>query len=156
MSTITTAPATTPASDNIYSGLEALISANIAKVNISQVDVFKVDVKHNTGKSLFSHYLEQYPESDRGHYNCRVCAEWLRRYGQLVTIKDGVVSSVAFGTIPEGTDPGVTTVATALSKLVISQPVTSIYTPISNKAVIQNDGSWSHFHGTFDSDLLFI
>lgn len=155
MSTITSAPTTTDNSDSLYQGLEQLVAENVAAINLSHQDLFKVDIKAATGKSLFSHYLATFPEEDRPHYNCRVCAEWLKRYGQLVTIKDGVVTSVAFGNIPEGTDPEVAAVANELAVLIGTKRVVSVYTPSSANAEVQNDGTWGHFKGTFHSDLPF-
>jgi len=108
---------------------------------------------------LFDAYLKAFPEGTdpiyltRTEHSCNCCSNFIRNLGNLVTIKDGVVSTI--WDVP-GLEYPYDVVAKALHELVLSKPIEKVF--FSNEKTYGNESTkqllesgavktWKHFHG---------
>lgn len=132
--------------DVTYNGLLAAVKANLLKVNNSTDAIFLVDVKEAKGRSLFTHYLNTFPEPVRPQYNCRTCAQWLKLYGQQVLVNDGVLTAFAF-TRDDAYAPEVNAVLAILAKTVESCVIVAQKADNNPDYVIPSSEKFNHFSG---------
>lgn len=118
--------------------------------------LFEVDLDK---EELWNLYLDSFPEGtneiyrERREYDCSACRHFIKSFGNVVTIKNGVITSIW-----DVEDPGSTTfyqVSRALSSFVKSHPITdrfvSHYAMIgceSNNELSENGNvhTWSHMY----------
>lgn len=138
------------AADLTYNGLLAAVKANLLKVSNETAAIFLVDVKEAKGHSLFTHYLNTFPESVRPQYNCRTCAQWLKLYGQQVLVNDGVLTAFAF--VRDDTyTPDVNAVLETLAKTVESCVIVSQKPDNNADYSISSTSKFNHFSGKLHS-----
>lgn len=130
--------------DAIYQALVIAVQTNLAKT--FSTELFFVDVKAATGSSLFTHYLNTFPESVRQQYFCGTCAEWLKQFGQMVTSLNGVLTAVAFVQATDYPDE-VNAIMASLAKVVERSPITGIKHDTVTNCSIKNDGKFTHLSG---------
>lgn len=131
--------------DALYQNLVLAVKENLSKVDINTA-IFLVDVKAAKGHSLFTHYLWGFEVEDRQQYNCHVCAEWLKQFGQQVTVNDGVTTAIAFVPNPNFNEEVNARLAT-LAKVVETSPIVSQKPDNNPNCEIANDGTFTHFNG---------
>lgn len=62
---------------------------------VEQVEGLKTQLyRVETKRDLFEIYLNGFPLENRQHYNCNCCKSFIRHYGNLVAIQDGVVKTI--------------------------------------------------------------
>jgi len=71
--------------------LQQALQAKINEMTKNGQKLFKVDIDRD---EIFNVYLNSFEEDDRQFYNCNCCKSFLRQYGGIVAIKDGVVESI--------------------------------------------------------------
>lgn len=151
----------TEASDRFYETLVDVIEHNLSLHDIND-DIYRVDVEHSTGKSLYQHYLELFPEEERQQYRCKTCERWLNKYGQYVTIVDGLVKSMAFNVDVEAEGEPTNNVyafVSALNKVISKCPVANIVVENVADYSFPHSGKFRHFNGTLNcasKELIFV
>lgn len=137
------------AEDRFYDSLVDIIEHNLSLFDIDD-DIYKVDVEASTGKSLYQHYLSLFPEEQRQQYTCKTCERWLNKFGQYVTIDDGVAKSLAFDIDIEAEgEPHTNAYAMvkALNRIVARCPVTDIVVENVADYSLKHSGKFRHFNG---------
>lgn len=71
--------------------LQQTLQAKLNEMTKNGQKLFKVDIDRD---EIFNVYLNSFEEDDRQFYNCNCCKSFLRQYGSIVAIKDGVVESI--------------------------------------------------------------
>lgn len=144
------------AAEGMYVEILAAVKANLAQHSIDD-KIFFVDVEEATGKSLFTHYLLQFPEVSRQQYNCKTCQRWLNKFGQYVVVEDGVAYSMAFK-VQETQSDAVKAFMTEMSRIVGKCPVVGLVVDNVDTYEFQHSGKFDHFGGKIqceDPRLLF-
>tara|TARA_R110000851_G_scaffold152478_1_gene294157 strand:- start:60 stop:1658 length:1599 start_codon:yes stop_codon:yes gene_type:complete len=117
--------------------------------NVGTQPVFTTKLSGDNGKvcddSLWQTYLSSFSEEDGQEFKCSCCKDFLRKYGDLVIIKDNGLSVSAIWDTSEDFGYYNKTVA-ALAKLVDNQAASRVF--LANTKVIGTAvaGGWSHFH----------
>ena len=109
-----------------FQKFSAVVHANF--LAMSEGELFTVDL---SGDDLWQAYLAAFPEGtnplfrERTEHDCSCCRNFIRNLGPLVSLKDGVYTSVwlTFNELPAPYD----VVATALDALVRRSPITGVY-----------------------------
>lgn len=130
---------------------------------MSKGELYVVDL---TGDELYAAYLASFPEGTNPIYRkatqheCSCCRSFIKNIGLVVSIQNGVKHSV-WDVTSYSMDEGYKTVAAALSALVNSKPVVSIFradqrtygaaeskelNPLNKNVMV-----WNHFHGKLDN-----
>lgn len=131
--------------DALYQNLVLAVKENLSKVDINTA-IFLVDVKAAKGHSLFTHYLREFEVEDRQQYNCHVCAEWLKQFGQQVTVNDGIATAIAFVPNPNFNEE-VNARLAKLAKVVETSPIVSHKPDNNPNCEIASDEKFTHFNG---------
>lgn len=117
---------------------------------LSTQELFVVDVT-----DIFASYLAAFPEGsnpifrERTEHDCNCCKQFIRRLGQLVAIKDGVVQTMWDVDVPEPYG----TVARAMADLVRQAPIRTVFRTKERQYGQEynydtaTDRKWNHFHG---------
>ena len=147
-------PLETSADDQLYQSLLDVVKHNLSLFDI-QDKIYFVDVEAATGKSLFEHYLGLFPEDIRQQYRCKTCERWLNKYGQYVTVDDGVVKSMAFDIdIPAEGEPHSNAYAfvQALNKVIGKCPIAGVVVDNEKNYALKHSGKFNHFEGEIQRD----
>lgn len=147
-------PLKTSADDQLYQSLLDVVKHNLSLFDI-QDKIYFVDVEAATGKSLFDHYLGLFPEDIRQQYRCKTCERWLNKYGQYVTVDDGVVKSMAFDIdIPAEGEPHSNAYAfvQALNKVIGKCPIAGVVVDNEKNYALKHSGKFNHFEGEIQCD----
>lgn len=147
-------PLETSADDQLYQSLLDVVKHNLSLFDI-QDKIYFVDVEAATGKSLFEHYLGLFPEDIRQQYRCKTCERWLNKYGQYVTVDDGIVKSMAFDIdIPAEGEPhsNVYAFVQALNKVIGKCPIAGVVVDNEKNYALKHSGKFNHFEGEIQCD----
>ena len=129
---------------------------------MSKGELYVVDL---TGDELYAAYLASFPEGTNPVYRkateheCSCCRSFIKNIGLVISIQNGVKHSV-WDVTSYAMDEGYKAVAAALSTLVKSKPVVSIfradqhnYGAEQSKELLDPTGVmiWNHFHGKLNA-----
>lgn len=140
---------TVVAEDRFYDSLVDIVEHNLSLFDIDD-DIYKVDVEATTGKSLYQHYLDLFPEEQRQQYTCKTCERWLNKFGQYVTISDGVAKSLAFDIDVEAEGEAYSNayaMVKELNRIIARCPVANIVVENVADYSLKHSGKFRHFNG---------
>lgn len=102
-------------------------------------DIFTTDVDQD---ALWCAYLSGFPASERQHYNCHTCREFVKRYGGLVVIDDHGRTESAMWAI--GTTGIIGAIARKLTGIVERAKVTGVFLIKAGYLGKPLTGEWHH------------
>lgn len=137
-----------------FSKFELAVQRQFEKMSEDSVLLYETDVDKD---QLWNVYLESFPEGtnpmfrQRREYDCSCCRHFIKNIGNVVSVKNNVVSSIWD---IETDDPAYQTVTNKLSEFVKSKKIVNVYHAIYNKVGTacnyeNNDGEirrWDHFY----------
>lgn len=112
-----------------FLSFKQLFQKNFEKVINQQSHLFLVDVSKD---QLWDTYLEGFPEAGgiRQSFNCNSCRQFIKNYGNLVTINEGGIKSIwSF----EAKDPIYQQVIDGLDQLVLSAQIKDVFVTTTSK-----------------------
>lgn len=123
------------------------------------IPLFQTDVD---AEEVWSTYINNIPTEYRQHYNCNCCKNFIKRYGNLVTLTKTetgsvIVESVLWKRASEQMGPfGV--VNNELRTLVLSKRISNVFSLDTKEFVIGNPeaGGWTHLHKPIKRECKFI
>jgi hypothetical protein len=128
------------------------IHARYAALQQDATEFFVVDVP-----DLYESYLAAFPQGtnpilrERAEHDCNTCKNFIRNLGKVVTIKDGVVSTVWD---VEDLEEPYATVAASLNEILLAAPIAGVFrtafSTYGGNSNIDNhnpDIRWYHFYG---------
>lgn len=153
MSEVTTVgtPNLNSAEDSVYNQLLDIVSHNLSLLDIRDT-LHRVNVLSSTGKTLYQHYLSLWPEEQRQQFTCITCRRWLDKYGQYVTINDGILTSVAFSPIVEGAEGSAYDLLAKLKAVVEKSQVVNLVHDSEETYAVAHNGKFKHFHGVLNCE----
>lgn len=147
--------------DRFYDSLVDIIEHNLSLHDIDD-NIYRVNVESATGKSLFQHYLALFPEDVRHQYDCRTCERWLNKYGQYVTLSNGLVKSMAFDIDIEAegeANSNAYAFVKEMNRIISRCPVSDIVVENVADYSLPHSGKFRHFNGTLkcaSKELIFV
>lgn len=88
-----------------------------------------------TKDALWDAYINSFPEDIRQEYNCNSCRQFIKNYGNLVTVKDNKIETIWLFR----TNPTFDYVASQLHSLVKNAPIRDIF--VTNQAKLGTDSN---------------
>jgi hypothetical protein len=151
-----------------FDQFNSLLQAHVEQLLCGKSYAYVVDlesVRHIAEDTLWNTYLDSFPPGtnnvfrERREFDCTCCRHFIRDFGRVVSIDDGVVTSIwDFDTKSVKFQP----VVDALSALVKSRPIANIFVPtsrtvgtrVSRDTVAGSPYSWYHLYVVLPSSIL--
>jgi hypothetical protein len=127
-----------------FNQFKQVFQSNFNKLIEGQVQLYVTDVDK---QQLWDAYLNAFPDAERQGFNCNCCKSFIRNYGNVVAIKDGVVKSLWDFTVDDVMYAGV---IAALNNLVCESNITNVF--VTKQSKLGTDKSltlsteWQHLY----------
>ena len=140
-----------------------LLQKNVARITKNVDNLYVVDLDKDV---LWNTYLDSFPPGtneifrERREFDCSCCRQFIKNFGSVVTIENGVVHSIwDFKTKDSKFQP----VINALSALVKSKPIKNVFvtkdkkfgTLVSREFVDNKVIEWDHFFVKIKKDFIY-
>lgn len=147
-----------------FKSFNVLLQKNIKKITKNVDKLFTVDVDKDI---LWNTYLDSFPEGtneifrERREFDCSCCRQFIKNFGNVVTIENGVVHSIWDF---KASDARFQPVIDALSELVKSSKIQNVLVTRESKFGTQYSRemtpegtviTWDHFFAEIDSKFVY-